>query len=347
MRAIVGGLELPRGYAMGIQDEGHAVKKRIIPAVLALGVAVGSAGVPAPAHAAKKFFVIGGGSKTGIYYQVALGVCTLVNEKLGSQGYTCKGQEALGSVLNIKAMRQGLLDFAVIQSDLHWQAYNGEEDWKGKPYKELRSLFSIYRETVMLVTRADTGITSVTDLRGKRVNIGNPGSGHRENAEDILRIYGIERYTDISERELEAQDAARALLRGKIDAFFYTVGNPWERGQKIANRIKIRMIPINAPGIKDLVASHPYYVMAAIPGGIYKGVDKDVPTYAVKATFVTGASEPEEVVYNVVKTVFENLDRFRRMHAAFKSLEPKDMLKGLSAPLHPGAVRYYKEKGWM
>jgi TRAP transporter TAXI family solute receptor len=187
----------------------------------------------------------------------------------------------------------------------------------------------------------------VTDLRGKRVNIGDRGSGSRKNAEDILRIYGIDKRDDISARELTPKEASQALSRGNIDAFFMTVGNPWDGGLALAEDVKIRMIPIDAPGIKKLVADHPYYVSTAIPGGIYKGVGKAVPTYAVKATFVTSEEQPEEVVYNVVKTVFENLGRFRTMHPAFRSVQPQEMLKGLSAPLHPGALRYYKEKGWM
>jgi uncharacterized protein len=324
------------------------VKKTMLALVLVCAAAAGTGGSNAPADAAKKtFVVIGGGSETGVYYQVALGVCKLVNEKLGGQGYDCKGQPALGSVTNINAMSRGYLDFAVVQSDVNWKAYHGEEDWKGKPYKGLRSVFSIYPETVMLVTRADIGIKSVTDLRGKRVNIGNRGSGFRKNVEDILKIYGIDRRDDISARELDPQEAAQALQRGKIDAFFYTVGNPWDGGLALAKDVKIRMIPIDAPGIKKFVADHPYYVVAAIPSGIYEGVDQDVPTFAVKATLVTREEEPEEVVYNVVKTVFENLGRFRTMHPAFRSVQPQEMLKGLSTPLHPGAVRYYKEKGWM
>ncbi len=317
---------------------------KILASVLAVAVAMGTADLLESAPA-RKLLVIGGGSEKGVYYQVALGVCKLVNEKLGGQGYDCKGQPALGSVVNIKAMSQGYLDFAVVQSDHNAQAYSGQKDWKDKPYKGLRSVFSIYPETVTLVTRADTGITSVTDLRGKRVSIGNPGSGTRQNAEDVLRIYGIDK-TDISERELEPQEAARALSRGKIDAFFYTAGDPWDGGIQLAKDTRIRMIPIDAPGIQKLVADNPYYVVAAIPGGIYKGVDKDVPTFAVKATLVTSDKEADDVVYNVVKTVFENLDRFRTMHPAFRSLQHHEMLKGLSAPLHPGALRYYKEKGW-
>ncbi len=308
---------------------------------------MGIGGSDSPGDAAEKeYLVIAGGSEAGIYYQVALDICKLVNEKLGSHGYTCRGQPAHGSVLNIKAMKRGWLDFAVIQSDQHWQAYNGEREWKDQPVTGLRSVFSIHPETVMLVTRADSGITSVTDIRGKRVNIGNEGSGQRENAKDVLRIYGID-IEDISYRELEAHEAVRALRKGKIDAFFYTIGNPWPGGVELARSTKIRMIPIDAPEIKKLVDAHPYCVHTAIPGGVYEGVDTDVPTYAVKATLVTSEKVSEKVVYNVVKTIFDNLDRFRTMHPAFATLQPQDMLQALSAPLHPGAIRYYKEKGWM
>jgi len=323
------------------------VKKKTLALVIAAVVAAGIAGSAGPANSAQtRFLVMGGGLETGVYYQVVLGVCKLVNEKLGSQGYKCVGNQALGSVMNIKSLWSNILDYGVVQSDHNWQVYNGKEKWKGRPYEGLRSVFSIHAETVMLVARADAGIRSVNDLRGKRVNMGNPGSGTRENAVDVLRIYGMG-WSDISDRELEPQEAARALRKGKIDALFFTVGNPWGKGQKLAKRVEIRMVPIDSPGIKQFVADNPYYVITAIPGGIYKGVDKDVPTFGVKATLVTSEKESEEKVYNLVKTVFENLDRFREMHPAFVSIQPEDMLKGLSAPLHPGALRYYKEKGWM
>jgi hypothetical protein len=316
--------------------------------VLAAGVvlAVAAAG-SSPSAAAQKFLVIGGGATTGVYYQVALHVCKLVNEELGSQGYNCIGRPSLGSVFNVNAVDKELLNFGVVQSDVNWRAYHGDGEWKGKPVKGLRSVFSVHPETVMLVTRADTGIRSVADIRGKRVNIGNPGSGQRGNAEDVLRLYGINKDKDFTAEGLQQNEASLALVDRKLDAFFYTVGNPWGGGLEVANSTAMRMIPIDAPAIKKLVADNPYYVMTVIPGGIYKGVEKDVPTYAVKATFVTSEREPEDVVYNVVKTLFENLGRFRESHAAFKFLQPKEMLQGLSAPLHPGAARYYKEKGWM
>ena len=160
----------------------------------------------------------------------------------------------------------------------------------------------------------------MNDLRGKRVNLGNPGSGHRRNAEDVLKYYGIDQYRDIAPKDLEQHDASRALENGEIDAFFYAVGQPWEGGVKLANRTQIRMIPIDAPDFKKFVANHPYYVMTTIPAKVYQGVDKDVPTFAVKATLVTSKKESEEVVYTIVKAVFDNLDRFRQANPAFRSL---------------------------
>jgi uncharacterized protein len=321
------------------------MKKMCAPA-LAVAVAIGAADVLVSAQASK-FVMIGGGSETGVYYQVALGVCTLVNEKLEGQGYRCVGRPTLGSVFNIKEIRRGLLKMGLAQSDQAWNAYNGRGEWGGKPYEGLRSMFSVHPETVMLVTRADIGIKSVTDLRGKRVNIGNPGSGHRANAKDVLQIYGIEEGKDIIARGFDAERAIGALTEKEIDALFYTVGNPWEGGVTLAKRTQIKMIPIDGPGIQQFVAAREAYVMTVISGGIYQGVDEDVPTYAVKAVLVTSDKESEDVVYNVVKAVFENLDRFRKMNATFASLQPQDMLRGLAVPLHPGAARYYKEQGWM
>lgn len=298
------------------------------------------------AQAQQQNLLVGGGSVTGVYYQVALQVCNLVN-KYASDKYNCVGRPALGSVFNINAVNRGLLDFGVAQSDRNWQAANGAADWKGKPVGKLRSVFSMHPEAVLLMTRADSGISSVSDLKGKRVNIGNPGSGQRGNAEDVLRIYGIDKDKDIDAEGLQQHDASRALIDRKIDAFFYTVGNPSAAITEPANSTKTDLIPINSQGIRDFIADKPYYVMTKIPAGTYKGIDHDTETYAVKATVVASSDASEQMVYDVVKLVFENLDELKQTHAAFRILTPKDMLEGLSAPLHPGAERYYKERGWL
>lgn len=317
--------------------------RRITQAFLSAAIIATTLGAT-PARAAQDL-LIGGGSVTGVYYQVALHVCNLINKHSDGK-YNCVGRPALGSVFNINAVNRGLLDFGVAQSDRNWQAYSGNADWKGKPVTKLRSVFSMHPETVLLVTRQDTGIQSVSDLKGKRVNIGNPGSGQRGNAEDVLRIYGIDKDNDIQAEGLQQHDASRALVDRKIDAFFYTVGNPSAAIEEPANSTDISIIPIDSSGIKQFVSDKPYYVMTDIKPGTYRGVDKPVTTYAVKATVVTSADASDKMIYDVVKIVFEHLDELRAAHAAFKHLSPEEMLGGLSAPLHPGAIKYYKERGW-
>ncbi len=315
-------------------------------AILALFGAILAMGtfITVPAKAGQDI-LIGGGSVTGVYYQVALNVCNLLNKHNGDN-YNCVGRPALGSVFNIRAVKRTLLDFGVAQSDRNFEAFRGQGDWQGKPMDDLRSVFSMHPETVLLVTRADTGINSVNDLKGKTVNIGNPGSGQRGNAEDVLRIYGIDKEKDIDAQGLQQQEASRALIDKKIDAFFYTVGNPSAAIQEPANSTKIKIIPINDAAIYGFVDERPYYVMTTIPAGTYKGVDEEVETYAVTATVVTSAKASEQMVYDTVKTVFENLDELKGTHAAFRILTPKSMLKGLTAPFHKGADKYYKEQGW-
>jgi len=260
--------------------------------------------------------------------------------------YNCVGRPALGSVFNINAVNRGLLDFGVAQSDRNYQAWKGEADWDGKPVDKLRSVFSAHPEAVLLVTRADTGIKSVGDLKGKTVNIGNPGSGQRGNSMDLLPLYGIDPEKDIKAEGLQQGEASRALVDKKIDAFVYTVGMPSAAIEEPANSTDIDILDINSDAIKKFISDKPYYVLAQYPEGIVKGVDA-FETYAVKATVVSSADVPEDLVYDFTKTVFENLDELKKTHAAFGILKPEDMLKGLSAPLHPGAEKYYKERGWM
>ncbi|MDY0225706.1 MAG: TAXI family TRAP transporter solute-binding subunit [Desulfomicrobium apsheronum] len=316
-------------------------RKWLVALVVVLGMAV-----TAPHAMAKQDILFGGASITGVYYQVALQLSNMMN-KHAADKYNYIGRPTGGSVFNINAIDRGAFDFAVAQSDRNWQGFNGAADWEGKPVKGLRSVFSMHPETVLLVTRKDTGIKTVMDMKGKRINIGNPGSGQRGNAEDVLRIYGLDFNKDFSAEALQQAEASRALVDQKVDAFFFTVGNPSAAVEEPAQSVELDIVPINSDGIKDFVAKHPYYIMTKIPAGTYKGVDKDVETYAVTATVISNDSVSEEVVYDMVKTVFENLDELKASHAAFRNLNPKEMLQGLSAPLHPGAIKYYKEKGWM
>ncbi len=316
--------------------------KRIIVSLVAIaGLLTG-----APSAKAAQDILFGGASITGVYYQVALQISGLMNKYQG-ENYNYVGRPTGGSVFNVNAIERGAFDFGVAQSDRNWQAYHGKADWEGRPMEDLRSVFSMHPETVMLVTREDTGIEKVEDIKGKRVNIGNPGSGQRHNAQDVLRIYGIDENRDIRAEGLQQHEASRALVDRKVDAFFYTVGNPSAAIEEPATSVDIRMIPLNHEKIREMVDENPYYIMTNIPSGTYRGVDYDVETYAVTATVITNRNVADDVVYDMVKAVFENLEELKASHAAFRHLNPEEMLQGLSAPFHPGAEKYYKERGWL
>ncbi|GGB45961.1 C4-dicarboxylate ABC transporter substrate-binding protein [Tistrella bauzanensis] len=316
-------------------------KSALAASVLAGGMALGGGQALAATD-----ILIGGGAVTGVYYQVALQACAIINKQAADK-LNCVGRPALGSVFNVNAVSRGLLDFGVAQSDANYNAWNGAADWDGKKVENLRSVFSVHPETVLLVTRKDTGIKSVDDLKGKSVNIGNPGSGQRGNAMDVLEMYGLDPEKDLNAQGLQQGEASRALVDQKVDAFFYTVGNPSAAIEDPANSTQIDLVDINSDAIKKFVEERPYYVMTTIPAGTYRGVDEPTETYAVKATMVTSSDVSEETVYNFVKTFFDNFDAFKASNAAFKDLDPKSMLDGLTAPLHPGAETYFKEKGWM
>lgn len=313
-------------------------------AAAAMAFAGLSAGAP-DARAQQRDILIGGGSVTGVYYQVALQTCALMN-KYSGDSYNCVGRPALGSVFNVNAVNRGLLDFGVAQSDINYKAYKGEGEWDGSPVENLRSVFSAHPEATLVVTRDDTGIKSIGDLKGKTVNIGNPGSGQRTVSMSMLPLYGIDPEADINAEGLQQGEASRALVDQKIDAFIYVVGVPSAAIEEPANSTDIDILDVNSDAVKEYISDKPYYVMAKYPDGVFKGVDA-FETYAVKATVITSSEVDEQVVYDYVKTVFENLEELKGTHAAFKILAPEDMLGGLSAPLHDGAVKYYKERGLM
>lgn len=318
--------------------------RKFVVSTLVAGLTAGSLLTTGTARSSQDI-LIGGGSVTGVYYQVALQTCALINKHAGDK-YNCVGRPALGSVFNINAVNRGLLDFGVAQSDRNWQATNGAADWEGKPVGALRSVFSAHPEAVLLVTTKASGIDSVEDLKGRQVNIGNPGSGQRGNAMDVLRVHGLDPDKDIRAQGLQQAEASRALVDEKIDAFVYTVGLPAAAIEEPANSVDLKMVDLNSDAIKEFISDKPYYVLASYPEGIVKGSNA-FETYAVKATVVTSEKVSEDLVYDYVKTIFENLEELKATHAAFRVLEPEDMLSGLSAPLHPGALKYYKEQGWM
>ena len=301
------------------------------------------------ALASKQFVTIGTGGVTGVYFPVGKAIAKLVNAQGKTYGLRVTVESTGGSVFNINAVIKGDMDLGVAQSDRQFEAVKGLSEWKNKgPQKDLRSVFSLHSETYFMVASEDSGIKGYADLKDKDVAVGNPGSGTLQNSKDILAAYGLS-LDDLGKSEwLKASESAKLLQDGRIDAFAYTVGNPAGLiKEATSGRIKVRFVPASPEALDKLLAGRPYYVKAAIPVSFYPmGLNKaDVPTFAVKATLITRAGVPDEVVYAITKTVFENLDQLRKLHPALSGLTPRDMLQGLSAPLHPGALKYYKEAG--
>jgi len=304
----------------------------------------------APAAVAQqKFVTIGTGGVTGVYYAAGGAICRLMNKDRAKHGMRCSVESTGGSVFNVNTIRAGELDFGVAQSDVQYNATKGLKQFeKDGPYKELRAVFSLHPEPFTILARKEAGIKSIEDLKGKRFNIGNPGSGTRAAADELIAALGWKLSDFGLVSELKADEHGAALCDNKIDAFIYGVGHPSANIQDPTTTCGAKLVPITGPAVDKLVATAPYYAKVDIPGGLYAGNPNPTPTYGVLATLVTSSKTSDSAVYELVKVVFENFDDFKKLHPALAHLDPKHMIKdGLSAPLHPGAVKYYKEKGWM
>lgn len=299
--------------------------------------------------AAETFVTIGTGGQTGVYYVVGGSICKLVNRGTKDHDIKCTHTTG-GSVKNINGIRAGDLDMGVAQSDWQYHGYNGTspKQFPDGAYEELRAVFSVHPEPFTVVARKDSGITSFEDLVGKRVNVGNPGSGARGTMEVVMEKMGWTMDSFKLAAELKSSEQSQALCDNKIDAMVFTVGHPSGTIKEATTSCESSLIPVTGDAIDALANDNSYYSKTSIPGGMYTGTDTDTETFGVGATFVTASTVSEDTVYQIVKAVFENFDRFKRLHPAFANLNEKDMItKNISAPLHDGAVKYYKEKGWM
>jgi TRAP transporter TAXI family solute receptor len=320
--------------------------KQLTPFAATLALVSGLAA--APALADETFITIGTGGQTGVYYVVGQSICKLVNRGSSKHNIKCTAPSTGGSIDNINALKNGDRQMGVAQSDWQFHAYNGSSKFEGAKFDKLRAVFSVHGEPFTVVARADSGIDKFADLKGKRVNVGNPGSGQRATMDVVLNALGWSIGDFALASELKSAEQAGALGDNKIDAMIFTVGHPAGSIQEATTTTDAKLIPVTGAAIDKLVSDNPYYAKATIPGGMYKGTEQDVETFGVKATFVSSADVPDDVIYEVVKAVFDNFDRFKKLHPAFENLEEKDMISaGLSAPLHEGAKRYYKERGWM
>ena len=298
---------------------------------------------------AQDFITIGTGGVTGVYYPTGGAICRLVNKDRSEHGIRCSVESTGGSVYNINTIRAGELDMGVAQSDWQYHAYNGTSQFADAgPFEELRAVFSVHPEPFTVVARADSGIKTFDDLKGKRVNIGNPGSGQRGTMEVLMDAKGWTTDDFALASELKAAEQSKALCDNKIDAMVYTVGHPSGSIKEATTSCDSVIVEVAGPTVQMLVNENPFYRVATIPGGMYRGSDEDVKTFGVGATFISSSNVDADLVYHTVKAVFENFETFKKLHPAFANLKKEEMITdGLSAPLHEGAMRYYKEAGLM
>ncbi len=301
------------------------------------------------AMAQQRFMTVGTGGVTGVYYAAGGAICRLVNKDRAKHGIRCSVESTGGSVFNVNTIRAGELDLGFAQSDVQFNAARGLNQFKDAgAYTDMRALFSVHPEPFTVLARKESGVRTFADFRGKRFNVGNPGSGTRASMEEMLAAIGWKLGDFSLASELRADEHGPALCDGKIDGFFFAVGHPSANIQDPTTSCGAQLVALTGPAVDKLVADKPFYAKATIPGGLYPNNPNPVQTYGVTATVVASTKTSPETVYEVVKAVFENFDEFKRLHPALANLKPEDMIKnGLSAPLHEGALRYYREKGWM
>ena len=316
-------------------------KAVLLPAAIATLV-VGSAF----AQAQERILTIGTASVTGVYYPAGGAICRLVSRHKKEHGIRCVVEPTGGSIYNLSAIRAGEMDMGVVQSDWQYHAYNGTALLaKEGADTHLRSVFSLHAEPFTVLARKDANIKGFDDLKGKRVNIGNQGSGMRATMEILMKQKGWT-MKDLNVSEMKASDQGKALCNNEIDAMIYAAGHPNGTILEVTAACDAVLVPVEGPDVNALLQKYPFYADATIPGGMYAGNPNPTHTFGVKATLVSSDSVPEDVVYQVVKAVFDNISGFKDLHPVFSTLDPSRMVHdGNTAPLHPGAERYYREKG--
>lgn len=300
------------------------------------------------AAAADNFVTIGTGGITGVYYPVGGAICRLVNKERKTHGVRCNVESTGASVFNANAIRAGDLTMGVVQSDIQYYAYKGVDRFESAgPDEKMRALFGLYAEAFTVVARDDAKIATFDDLFEKRVNIGDPGSGNRGTMELLMKEYGWTEKSFGLATDLKAAEMAGALCDNKIDAYVYVIGHPNGSIKEATTTCKSHVVPVTGPKVDAFVQKYPFYPLTKVPGGIYSGNPDAVPTFGPRATIVASTDMSDEQAYIVTRAVFENLEEFKKLHPALEDLTAEEMLEGNSAPFHPGAIRYYKEKGLM
>ena len=289
------------------------------------------------------------GSVAAVYFPTGVSLCRLVNRQRLTHGLRCAARPSAGSVENARALRDGAVGLALLQSDVQSAAYAGSAPFADEAaFGELRTVMSLFPEVVTLVVRADSGIAGLDDLPGRRVSIGPPGSGQRSLMEALGAALGWPEDVFADEPEMRASSVAQALCAGEIDAFALVVGHPAPPVREATLACGATLVPVAGPLVDAFLAEHPQYVSATIPAATYEGQDADIESFGVTATLATRADAPDDDIARIVAAVFDGLESLRGLNPALVGLEPEMMARsGISAPLHPAAEAFYRERGWI
>lgn len=313
-----------------------------------LAVAIVAASLSSGAAIAQQrvFFGIATGGTGGTYYPLGGMLAQLISNKAttGGKKITATAEAGGASVANAKLLGNKDIESAFVAADIMDAAYNGKAQFNGAPIKNLRALGALYPETVQLVTREDMNINSLKDLKGKSISSGSPGSGQYQLVTDLLRVNGMAR-TDVKEDSSSFTQAVDKIKDGNLNATLITAGVPTAAVTDFAQSHKLKVVPLAGAEIQALLKDQPFYTQVDLPANSYKGQTQAVPTLAVMAIWATHADVPENIAYEVTKALYENTDTMGKVHVQGKNINLKTAMAVGSVPLHPGAIRYYKEKG--
>ncbi|MDZ7904832.1 MAG: TAXI family TRAP transporter solute-binding subunit [Cypionkella sp.] len=302
----------------------------------------------APVQAQTQLATIAGGGVAGVYYAAAGGMCRLLNKDRVAN-VRCAVEVSQGSVANVALLRRGSSPFALLQADVHYNAFKGTEGFAGiGAQPQIRSVLSLYPELVTLVVGSHVTATHQDALKGLRISRGVSGSGSRATLDSVFTLLGWSQadFGEVVERPTDEQ--SYALCEKKLDGFGYLVGHPASNVMRTVKNCGAKIVPMSASAIAKLISEKPYFVETEIQPDTYPGQSNAVASVGLLATLVANESTPEPLVYALVKAVFENLEDFKKTNPAFANLQAAKMIKdGLTAPLHPGALRYYKEMHWL
>ena len=294
--------------------------------------------------AAQKDYILATGGTSGTYYPFGGAIANIWNTKIENMNVTAQATGA--SAENLRLINKGEAEYAIVQNDVMDYAYNGSDMFEGEKLANIATIGTLYPEVVQIAASKDSGIKSIADLRGKRVSIGDAGSGVEFNAKQILEGYGIT-FDDIKKNNLSFKESAEGIQNGTLDACFVTAGVPNSALQELAFTSGLILIPVDDDAAEKICSKYGYYTKTTIPGGTYKGTDNDTQALAIKATLAVNSSLDENIVYEMTKALFENLNTLGDAHAKGKEVSAAAAVTGVSVPFHPGAIKYYKEIGLM